>query len=100
MYPAWDQLLQCTLLVGLVAVLLKVLRSVRTKSKNGAPPCMLSLPLVGSLPFIGKMENAGKFFMQEGKSRGNVFAFYAGNRFVTHLNNMNITFGNSNVFAS
>jgi hypothetical protein len=81
MNPAWDQLLQCTLLVGLVAVLLKALSSVRTKSKNGAlPPCLPSLPLVGSLPFIGKMENVGKLFMQEGKSRGNVFAFYAGNR--------------------
>jgi hypothetical protein len=84
MFSSWDQLLPYASVVGLVAVLLKVLHSVRAKKGHGAlPPCLPSLPLVGSLPFIGRMENVGQQFMKESKKRGKVFAFYAGNRLVT-----------------
>lgn len=89
MLTSWDQLVPYALFIGLVAVLLKVLSSVRSKSKHGAlPPCLPSLPLVGSLPFIGKIENAGKYFLQESKTRGKVFAFHAGSRLVTQINNL------------
>jgi hypothetical protein len=86
MVPSWDQLTVCALLVGLVLVLLKALSSVRGKSERvKLPPCLPWLPVVGSLPFIGKLENFGMHFMQESKRRGKVFAFYAGSRLVISI---------------
>lgn len=86
MFASWEQLLPYVLVVGLVAVLLKVLESVRAKNRGGAlPPCLPWLPVVGSLPFIGKMEIAGERFMHESKKRGKVFAFRAGSTLVTRL---------------
>jgi hypothetical protein len=83
MIPSWDQLTFCALLVGLVVVLLKALSSVGGRSERVTlPPCLPWLPVVGSLPFIGKLENVGMHFMQESRRRGKVFAFYAGSRLV------------------
>jgi hypothetical protein len=87
MLPSWDQLTVCTLLAGLVLVLLKALSSVTGKNERvKLPPCLHWLPVVGSLPFIGKLENLGMQFMQKSKTRGKVFAFYAGSRLVISIN--------------
>lgn len=95
MFPTTDEVLHYAFLVGLVVALLKVLSSVRAKNRPGAlPPCLPTLPLVGSLPFIFRMENIGKDLMEESKTRGKVFAFYAGSMLVAHLLDTNNIFGN------
>jgi hypothetical protein len=83
MVPSWDQILPYALLFGLVAFLLKVLSSLKAKNRQGVPPPSLPwLPVVGSLPFLPKLDNFGLQFMLQSKKRGKVFAFYAGHRFV------------------
>jgi hypothetical protein len=77
----WDQFVPFALVVGLVVVLLKLL--IRTKSSRGnTPPCIPWIPVLGSLPFMPKLETFGLQFMEESKKRGKVFAFYASDRFV------------------
>jgi hypothetical protein len=83
MIPSWNELLPYVLLVGLAALLSKMLSTIRAKNKSGVlPPCLPWLPVVGSLPFIGKLENITDQFTKESKKRGAVFAFYAGNKLV------------------
>ncbi|ESN91650.1 hypothetical protein HELRODRAFT_108429 [Helobdella robusta] len=50
------------------------------------PPCLTSLPIVGSLPFVGDPAFMHVHFMQKAKELGNVFAFYMCRRYVVVLN--------------
>lgn len=44
------------------------------------PPCLPSLPLLGSLPFLSGLDSLHSCFAEKGKKYGNIFAFYSGPR--------------------
>ena len=65
--------------LALVWIVYKVLsrNAVHTK----APPCLPSLPVIGSLPFLSGMDTLHLCFVEKAKRYGSVFAFYAGNQY-------------------
>ena len=46
------------------------------------PPTLSWLPVVGSLPFMGKAEDLPKLFLNNTAQLGNIFGFYAGSKCV------------------
>jgi hypothetical protein len=86
MLLTWYQLDVTVLCVGVVILTVTTVvqrffsRQLYANGKLRKPPCLPWLPIIGSLPFLGKPEMLGPRFMQESKRRGNVIAFYAGSR--------------------
>ena len=64
--------------LALVWIVYKVLS--RKAADPKAPPCLPTLPLVGSLPFLSGLQDIHKVLMEKGKRYGGVFAFYTGSR--------------------
>ena len=64
--------------LALVWIFYKVLS--RKADGPKAPPCLPTLPLVGSLPFLSGLQDIHKVLMEKGKRYGGVFAFYTGSR--------------------
>ena len=67
--------------LALVWIVYKVLLS-RKAADPKAPPCLPTLPLVGSLPFLSGLQDIHKVLMEKGKRYGGVFAFYTGSRYM------------------
>ena len=63
----------------LVWILYKLLP--RSSAHSKAPPCLPTLPLVGSLPFLPGLQDMYSGLMEKGKRYGGVFAYYNGNRY-------------------
>ena len=65
--------------LALVWIVYRVLLS-RKAADPRTPPCLPTLPLVGSLPFLSGMQDMHTILMEKGKRYGGVFAFYTGSR--------------------
>ena len=65
--------------LAIVWILYRLLRP-RKAPHCKAPPCLPTLPLVGSLPFLSGLQDMHKILMNKGKRYGGVFAFYTGSR--------------------
>lgn len=59
-----------------------VVRQLRGKSqgRQPLPPCLPSLPLVGSIPFIREFDSLPQQFMRKAEQLGPVFGFYIGRK--------------------
>lgn len=77
------------LLVAVTAFLISVLVVRRRQHRQASrmppgsrhPPCMPSIPILGSLPFMEKDTNKmPRFLMKQTSRYGNVFALYLGSR--------------------
>ena len=44
------------------------------------PPCLPSVPLLGSLPFLSGLDWLHKCLAEKERKYGNIFAFYAGRK--------------------
>jgi len=64
--------------LALIWIAYKVLS--RSAVDPKAPPCLPTLPLVGSLPFMPGLKDIHIGLMEKGKRYGGVFAFYTGSR--------------------
>ncbi len=57
----------------------------RAKSKR-LPPCIPSLPVVGSLPFMRvTMNHLHRYLMERSKQYGNIYSLYIGSRYFTNI---------------
>ena len=54
----------------------------RRRGNRKYPPTMPWLPVVGSLPFMGKVEDWPRFFAEKSAALGKVFGLYAGPRYL------------------
>ena len=80
------------LLFGLVVLVVSwlVLRWRRQTAKlppgTRRPPCLPSVPVLGSLPFmVNNLDTTHVYLMKKGKTLGNVFGFYLGSRYIPRL---------------
>ena len=70
---------------GTLAVAYVVWKFVHDNQNTGGarrPPCIRSLPLIGSLPFLPDPRLWRKEFLTMSTKIGNVFAFYIGSQYV------------------
>ena len=57
----------------------------KSPSEHKHPPCLRSVPIFGSLPFMPSYEKMGSCFMSKTDELGTVFACYIGDRFETNF---------------
>ena len=70
-----------TWLVLMAALIVAFVVHRRQRSNRKYPPSLPWLPVVGSLPFMGKPEGWPKLFMEKSWKLGNVIGFHAGPRY-------------------
>jgi len=71
-----------------VGVFLATYWAVRSQSdhKNKRPPCLWSVPIIGSAPFIPELKKLPAFFTETAQRLGPIFSFYAGSEHIVVLN--------------
>lgn len=60
--------------------------SIGGKQEGRYPPALPALPLVGSLPFLGKLEDLPDYFMKTAETLGPIISFYSGRKLAVVLN--------------
>lgn len=81
------------LLVGTLAFLISftILRWINGVNKDGHrrrpyPPSLPALPVVGSFPFLGSIEQLPEYFLNATEKLGPIFSFYSGRKLAVVLN--------------
>jgi len=74
------------LMVLFVCLLINLMYKNKKKSTLNLPPSFPSVPILGSLPFLGKADTIAMFFAEKMTQYGSVFSFMAGQRYIVVLN--------------
>lgn len=74
----------------IVHVVVTRLSGKRRSSKVRSPPCLPSLPIIGSLPFLRQINNISEFFMKKSYQLGPIFTLRVGSRLILVLNSKNV----------